>query len=111
MTSADLDMLLKAGIPAGLGVLIVVYLLRWFLPAQQASFHREMDANRAVFKDALETEQKVHSALAQQMSSAIESEGKQTRAILERLNATTDKLAVAVHKMSGVVSTFPEGRG
>lgn len=91
-----LDFFVKVGIPTGLGVYIVMHLLKVTIPAQQK-----------VFKDALESEQRTHAALMNQVTAALQSEGQQTRAAIERLNTTSMKLTEVVYKMSGVVSTLP----
>ena len=91
-----LDFILKAGIPAGLGVYVVMHLLKVVIPEQQK-----------VFKDALESEQRTHAMLMNQVTAALQSEGQQTRAAIDRLNGTSMKLTEVVYKMSGVVSTLP----
>jgi hypothetical protein len=91
-----LDFFLKAGIPTGLGVYIVMHLLKVTIPAQQK-----------VFKEALESEQRTHAILMNQVTTTLQNEGQQTRAAIERLNATSMKLTEVVYKMSGVVSTLP----
>ena len=91
-----LDFFVKAGVPAGLGVFIVMHLLRVVIPGQQK-----------LFKDALESEQRTHSALMGQVTTALQTEGQQTRAAIDRLNITSMKLTEVVYQMSGVVSTLP----
>lgn len=91
-----LDFFVKAGVPAGLGVFIVTHLLKTVIPEQQK-----------VFREALESEQRTHSLLMTQVTTALQTEGQQTRAAIDRLNTTSMKLTEVVYKMSGVVSTLP----
>ena len=91
-----LDFFVKAGVPAGLGVFIVMHLLRVVIPGQQK-----------LFKDALESEQRTHTLLMNQVTTALQTEGQQTRDAIDRLNTTSMKLTEVVYKMSGVVSTLP----
>lgn len=91
-----LDFILKAGIPAGLGVYVVMHLLKVVIPEQQK-----------VFREALESEQRTHANLMQQVTNTMQAEGQQTRAAIDRLNVTSTKLTEVVYKMSGVVSTLP----
>ena len=91
-----LDFIVKAGVPAGLGVFIVMHLLRVVIPGQQR-----------LFKDALDSEQRTHSALMGQITTTLQTEGQQTRAAIDRLNTTSMKLTEVVYQMSGVVSTLP----
>jgi predicted nuclease with TOPRIM domain len=91
-----LDFFVKAGVPAGLGVFVVTHLLRSVIPEQQK-----------VFKEALESEQRTHAMLMNQLTTTLQNEGQQTRAAIDRLNGTSMKLTEVVYKMSGVVSTLP----
>ena len=111
MTPLMLDLLLKAGIPAGLGVFVVVYLIRVLIPGQQRMFTSEMEASRKTFEKALENEQNTHSLMMTTLTATLIAEGAQTRAAIDRLNQTSLRLTEVVHKMSGVVSTLPEHRG
>ena len=91
-----LDFIVKAGVPAGLGVFIVMHLLRVVIPGQQR-----------LFKDALESEQRTHSTMMGHLTTTLQTEGQQTRAAIDRLNTTSMKLTEVVYQMSGVVSTLP----
>ena len=109
--SVYLDFLLKAGVPAGLGVVIVMYLLRVIIPAQQRAFANEMAESRKLFRESLENEQRTHMALMGTLTEAMKSEGKQTRAAIDRLNDTSMKLNEVVFKMYGSVTALPNGDG
>ena len=100
------DFALKAGVPSALGVFIVWYLLHSFIPAQQAMFRSELDASRTAFRDALASEQKVHSEMMGRIVDTVSNEAEQTRASIDRLNATTQNLTEVVYKMSGKVSVL-----
>ena len=91
-----LDFFVKVGVPTGLGAYIVTHLLKVTIPEQQK-----------VFREALESEQRTHAMLMNQVTAALQSEGQQTRAAIDRLNGTSMKLTEVVYKMSGVVSTLP----
>ena len=107
--AAFVDFALKAGIPSALGVFIVWYLVKSFIPAQQALFRLEMESSRQAFRDALASEQKTHSELMSRVVDTVTSEAQQTRASIDRLNATTQNLTEVVYKMSGKVSVL-DGR-
>jgi hypothetical protein len=100
-----LDFFLKAGVPAGLGVFIVMYLLRVIIPAQQKAFTNEMAESRKLFRDVMESEQRSHTALIGTLTEAMKAEGKQTRGSIDRLNDTSMKLHEVVFKMYGSVAT------
>lgn len=91
-----LDFIVKTGVPAGLGVYVVSHLLRTVIPEQQK-----------LFRESLESEQRTHGMLMNQVTTALQSEGAQTRAAIDRLNATSTHLTEVVYRMSGVVSTLP----
>lgn len=102
------DFALKAGVPSALGVFIVWYLLSRFIPSQQTLFRGELEASRAAFRDALESEQKVHSEMMGRIVDTVSDEAQQTRASIDRLNATTQNLTEVVYKMSGKVSVIQQ---
>ena len=104
------DFALKAGVPSALGVFIVWYLLSRFIPSQQALFRSELEASRNTFKDALASEQKVHSEMLTRIVDTVSDEAQQTRASLDRLNTTTQNLTEVVHKMSGKVSVIHQSQ-
>jgi hypothetical protein len=95
------DFLIRTGIPAGLGVVVVMYLLRSIIPEMQKTFREEMAASRKTFEDALANEQRTHQALMQQVTQTLQSEGQQTRATLQSLDNTTKQLSQTVYKLYG----------
>jgi len=99
--AALLDFIVRTGIPAGLGVVVVMYLLRSIIPEMQKTFRDEMAASRKTFEDALANEQRTHQALMQQVTQTLQSEGQQTRATLASLDATTKQLSQTVYKLYG----------
>lgn len=96
-----LDFLVRTGIPAGLGVVVVMYLLRSIIPEMQKTFREEMAASRKTFEDALTNEQRTHQTLMQQVTQALQQEGAQTRATLQSLDATTKQLSQTVNRLYG----------
>ena len=102
MTEAQLlDFIVRTGIPAGLGVVVVMYLLRSIIPEMQRTFREEMASTRKTFEDTIKAEQETHKALMSQMSQAIQSEGQQTRVTLQNLDNTTKQLSQTVYKLYG----------
>jgi regulator of protease activity HflC (stomatin/prohibitin superfamily) len=102
MTEAMLlDFLVRTGIPAGLGVVVVLYLMRSIIPEMQKTFREEMAAARETFQTALKAEQQAHQALMQQVTQTLQSEGQQTRATLQSLDNTTKQLSQTVYKLYG----------
>jgi len=96
-----LDFLVRTGIPAGLGVVVVMYLLRSIIPEMQKTFREEMAASRKTFEDSLRAEQATHQNLMKQVTDTLQSEGQQTRATLASLDATTKQLSQTVYKLYG----------
>lgn len=96
-----LDFVVKTGIPAGLGVVVVMYLLRTIIPEMQRTFREEMAATRATFRETLKSEQDTHAALMKQVSDTIKEEGTQTRAAIRSLDGSTRELTQVVFKMYG----------
>ena len=95
------DFLIRTGIPAGLGVVVVMYLLRSIIPEMQKTFREEMAASRKTFEDTIKAEQETHKALMAQVTQTIQSEGQQTRATLQNLDNTTKQLSQTVYKLYG----------
>lgn len=95
------DFLIRTGIPAGLGVVVVMYLLRSIIPEMQKTFREEMSASRKTFEDSLRAEQSTHHVLMKQVTDMLQSEGAQTRATLQSLDATTKQLSQTVYKLYG----------
>jgi hypothetical protein len=96
-----LDFLVRTGIPAGLGVVVVMYLLRSIIPEMQKTFREEMAASRKTFEDSLRAEQSTHHVLMKQVTDTLQSEGAQTRATLQSLDQTTKQLSQSVYKLYG----------
>jgi regulator of protease activity HflC (stomatin/prohibitin superfamily) len=95
------DFLIRTGIPAGLGVVVVMYLLRSIIPEMQKTFREEMAASRKTFEDTIKAEQETHKALMAQVTQTIQSEGQQTRTTLQNLDNTTKQLSQTVYKLYG----------
>ena len=100
-TPVLLDFLIRTGIPAGLGVVVVMYLLRSIIPEMQKTFREEMAASRKTFEDSLRAEQSTHHVLMKQVTDTLQSEGAQTRATLKSLDQTTKQLSQSVYKLYG----------
>lgn len=96
-----LDFIIRTGVPAGLGVVVVLYLLKVIIPEQQKTFREELAATRKTFEDALRTEQQLHQAMMNQVTQTIQSEGQQTRAALSALDNSTKTLSQTVYKLYG----------
>jgi len=96
-----LDFLVRTGIPAGLGVFIVSYLLRVIIPDMQRTFREEMQATRKTFEDALKSEQLTHQSMMAQVTQTLQTEGQQTRATLAKLDRTASELQATVYKLYG----------
>lgn len=99
--AAMLDFIVRTGIPAGLGVVVVMYLLKTLIPEMQRTFREELAATRKTFEDSLKAEQQLHTSLMAQVTQTIQNEGEQTRATLTNLDNTTKKLSEAVYKLYG----------
>lgn len=95
------DFIIRTGVPAGLGVVVVLYLLKVIIPEMQKTFREEMASTRETFQTALRTEQQAHQALMSQMAQTLQSEGQQTRATLQSLDNTTKQLSQTVYKLYG----------
>lgn len=95
------DFLVKTGIPAGLGVIVVMYLLKVIIPDMQKTFREEMAESRKTFKEALKSEQETHSSLMKAMSDTVKDESAQTRVAIGTLNESTRELTQVVFKMYG----------
>ena len=95
------DFIIRTGVPAGLGVIVVLYLLKVIIPEMQKTFREEMAATRATFENTLKSEQSLHQAMMQQVTQTIQSEGQQTRAALTSLDNTTKQLSQTVYKLYG----------
>ncbi len=89
-TALFLDFIIRTGVPAGLGVFVVMYLLRVIIPQQQQ-----------VFKETIKSEQETHKNIMDKVAKSIESEGAQTRATLASLDQTIRSHTEAVYKMYG----------
>jgi len=96
-----LDFIVRTGIPAALGVVVVLYLLKVIIPEQQKTFREELAATRKTFEDALRTEQQLHQAMMAQVTQTIQNEGQQTRAALASLDNSTKALSQTVYKLYG----------
>ena len=112
MDAGWFDYLLQAGLPAGLGVFIVFYLLKYMIPGQQQIFRESLTELQSTFRDALKTEQTTHSAdlrsLAEehratldQLRSSMLAESQHTRQAIDALALQTGKLSEAVFKLYG----------
>ena len=101
MTPVVLDFLVKTGIPAGLGVVIVMYLIRVIIPGMQQTFREEMSDARKTFRDTIKSEQDLHASLMKQVSDTIKDEGAQTRSAIRALDGSTRELTQVVFKMYG----------
>lgn len=106
------DFILRTGVPAGLGVVVVMYLLKVIIPEMQRTFREEMASTRATFENTIKSEQALHQAMMQQVTQTIQnegqqtraaltSEGQQTRAALTSLDTTTKQLSQTVYKLYG----------
>ena len=100
-TEVALDFIVRTGVPAGLGVVVVMYLLKTIIPEMQRTFREEMAASRKTFEDTIKAEQETHKSLMAQVTQTIQSEGQQTRATLQNLDNTTKQLSQTVYKLYG----------
>jgi len=106
-----LDFVVRTGVPAGLGVVVVMYLLKTIIPEMQKTFRDEMAATRKTFEDSLRSEQTTHQALMKQVTDTLAAEGAQTRATLASLDTTTKQLSQTVYKLYGHSMTAFEANG
>lgn len=111
MTPVVLDFLVKTGIPAGLGVVIVMYLIRVIIPGMQQTFKEEMTEARKTFRETIKSEQDLHASLMKQVSDTIKEEGTQTRAAIRSLDGSTRELTQVVFKMYGASQNQPPTHG
>ena len=96
-TALILDFIVKTGLPAGLGVVVVMYLLKVIIPEQQR-----------LFRDTIKSEQETHKSLMDRLTTVIENEGAQTRNTLNNLDNTIKNHTEAVYKMYGHSMTVYE---
>lgn len=112
MSPDVLNFILQAGLPAGLGVIVVYYLLQHHLPREQALYSESLKSQQVTFREALLSEQKTHSDLMQQLSTqhrdsltvlreSFIDEHTRTRVALDRLSEQTAKLSEAVFTLQG----------
>lgn len=107
-----LQFLIQAGIPAGLGVFVVYYLLQVHMPREQKMYVDTLKAQQKTFRDAISSEQRVHTDLMQQLTEqhtdslaqlrdAFTDEHTRTRAALDRLTNQTERLSEAIFRLQG----------
>ena len=101
MDPSTFEWLLQAGIPAGLGVIVVMYLLKYLIPNQQALFKQALTDQQAIFQTAISTEQQVHTASMEQLSGVLRDESTQTRQTISELSSQVQQLSEAVFKLYG----------
>ena len=112
MTPEMLQFLLQAGLPAGLGVFVVYYLLQVYLPREQQLYQETLQSQQQTFRDALSSEQKAHTELMTQLSAqhqdslnqlreAFADEHGRTRSSLDKLSEQTARLSEAVFRLQG----------
>lgn len=113
MTPEMLQFLIQAGLPAGLGVFIVYYLLQVYLPREQQLYQETLNSQQKTFRDALAAEQKTHTELMVQLSYqnqdslnqlriAFADEHGRTRSSLDKLSEQTARLSEAVFRLQGI---------
>jgi len=106
------DFIIRTGVPAGLGVVVVMYLLKVIIPEMQKTFREEMLAARTTFENTIRSEQALHQSMMQSVTQTIQnenqqtrammqSEGQQTRATIQSLDNTTKQLSQTVYKLYG----------
>jgi len=106
------DFIIRTGVPAGLGVVVVMYLMKVIIPEMQRTFREEMASTRLTFENTLRSEQALHQTMMQQVTQTIQSEnqqtratmqseGQQTRAAIQSLDNTTKQLSQTVYKLYG----------
>jgi len=107
-----LQFLIQAGIPAGLGVFVVYYLLQVHMPREQKTYMDTLKSQQKTFRDAISSEQRVHTDLMDQLTKqhtdslaqlrdAFADEHSRTRAALGRLADQTERLSEAIFRLQG----------
>ena len=79
------------GFPAGIGLVLLGYILKVLIPAQQK-----------MFQEALKAEQEAHSKLIQAMTDSNEKAFSQFAHVLVEQNRQIERLAEAVNKLHGM---------
>ena len=113
MTPEMLQFLIQAGLPAGLGVFVVYYLLQVHLPREQQMYVSTLKSQQDTFREAISTEQETHSELMThlteqhtdnlvQLREAFVDEHTRTRSALDRLSNQTERLTEAIFRLQGV---------
>ena len=113
MTTEILQFLVQVGIPSGLGVFVVYYLLQVHLPREQKMYVSTLKSQQDTFREAITTEQKTHSELMTQLTEqhtdslvqlreAFVDEHSRTRTALDRLSNQTERLTEAIFRLQGV---------
>lgn len=116
MSPEILQFLVQAGIPAGLGVLVVYYLLQVHLPREQQLYADSLKAQQDTFRATIAAEQKVHGELMtrlteqhtdslSQLRDSFSDEHARTRSSLDRLSEHTSRLSEAIFRLQGVERT------
>lgn len=116
MNSEMLQFLIQVGLPSGLGVFVVYYLLQVHLPREQAMYAETLKAQQKTFRDVIASEQTVHSELMHQLTEqhtdsitqlreTFVDEHTRTRASLDRLTQQTERLSESIFRLQGVEET------
>jgi len=113
VTAEMLQFFIQSGIPAGLGVFIIYYLLQFYLPREQSLYQEMLKSQQKTFRDAITSEQKTHTELMtqlgtqhrdslQQLRDAFADEHGRTRSSLDKLSEQTARLSEAVFRLQGI---------
>ncbi len=79
------------GLPATIGVILLVYILKILIPAQQK-----------LFQEALKQEQDAHAKMIERLSDSNEKAFTQFASVLTEQNRQMERLAEAVNKLHGM---------
>ena len=98
----------QIGIPAVMGVMLVMYLVKALIPRllssmdkQAESFKESLVEERKDFMATLRTVEQSHQEVARGLADAIREEHQETRASLKELTRQTNQLTAAIYELYG----------
>lgn len=98
----------QVGVPAGLGIIIVWYLIKVIIPKQMETIDKQADrfkdalmGQQQLFDQSLRLEQQVHREMLGIVVDELRAQSAATRETLNSLNRTTGEMSAVVHKLYG----------
>ena len=108
MDDTTIQLITQVGVPAGIGVVCVAYLIKVLIPKQMetidrqaAQFQQALQSQQAAFDTALRLEAEVHREMLGVVTQTVRDQALATRETLNELNHSTKDLTKAVYKLYG----------